>query len=155
MSENNLQNEDPLFKIEMGAGTWAWGDRLMWGYGRDYDDGDIKKAFDECLANGIYLFDTAEIYAQGRSERFLGKFIQETSREKIYLATKFMPFPWRLSRAQLIRAVKASLRRLSIKKIDLYQIHMPLPPLSMDTWLEAMVDAMQAGVYFRDWSFEF
>ena len=146
MGENNSQNEDRIFQLKMGAGTWAWGDRLMWGYGRDYGDAEIKKAFDECLADGINLFDTAEVYAQGRSEKYLGRFIQETDRSKIYIATKFMPFPWRLSRAQLFRAVKASLRRLEIKKIDLYQIHMPLPPLSMDIWLEAMVDAMQAGL---------
>lgn len=76
----------------VGVGAWAWGDRLMWGYGgSSYSDADIREAFDVSLANGTNWFDTAEIYGMGRSERFLGKFLPTTTKE-VLVATKFFPF---------------------------------------------------------------
>jgi aryl-alcohol dehydrogenase-like predicted oxidoreductase len=73
----------------VGVGTWAWGDRLMWGYGSSsYNDADIREAFDVSLENGTNWFDTAEVYGMGRSERFLGKFLPSSSKE-VLVATKF------------------------------------------------------------------
>ena len=71
----------------VGVGAWAWGDRLMWGYGgSSYSDADIREAFDVSLANGTNWFDTAEIYGMGRSEKFLGKFLHTTMKE-VLIAT--------------------------------------------------------------------
>jgi aryl-alcohol dehydrogenase-like predicted oxidoreductase len=53
---------NPLFAHPMGIGTWAWGDRLFWGYGRDYGEEDLRRAFLAALEAGILLFDTAEFY---------------------------------------------------------------------------------------------
>ena len=61
----------------LGIGTWAWGERL-WGYGSSYADPDLQEAFRVALAEGITLFDTAEIYGWGRSEQLLGRFIAES-----------------------------------------------------------------------------
>jgi len=62
----------PLLQgIDIGIGTWAWGDRLYWGYGRGYSDVEIRAAFDRCLEAGVRLFDTAEVYGQGQSETLL------------------------------------------------------------------------------------
>jgi aryl-alcohol dehydrogenase-like predicted oxidoreductase len=138
-------SSDLLNHLEVGIGTWSWGDRLMWGYGHDYAENDLREAFKACLANGLRFFDTAEIYGQGKSELLLGKFIQE-SNEKVFIATKFMPYPWRLSGNSLNNALRRSLKRLQVEKVDLYQIHMPIPPISIDTWMGAMVDARQAGL---------
>jgi len=138
--------------IELGIGTWAWGDRLFWGYDRDYDDQDLKAAFQTCLAAGVNFFDTAEVYGQGRSERILGKLIQEARESSVYkdtpikISTKFTPFPWRLTRSSLIRALRGSLQRLEISCVDLYQIHMPLPPINIETWMQAMLEAYEAGL---------
>src|SRR5574338_1048127 len=89
-----------LQDIEIGTGTWAWGDQLIWGYGRGYSAEDVRQAFEASLAAGIRLFDTAEAYGQGRSESLLGEFMQGLETPPI-LATKFMPYPWRLRRASL------------------------------------------------------
>lgn len=143
MSDNS---ESSLFEgVEMGVGTWAWGDRLMWGYGRGYSIADLRSVFETSLASKIRMFDTAEVYGQGQSEQILGSLIKSTQ-EPVFIATKFMPFPWRLSRSALRKALAASLRRLGVPAVDLYQIHMPLPPVNIETWMEAMAEVYQAGM---------
>lgn len=142
----NLDPGRSVFEgIEMGVGAWAWGDRLMWGYGRGYDLGDLRAAFETSLASKIRFFDTAEVYGQGQSEQILGQFIKGTQ-DPVFVATKFMPFPWRLSRSALRKALDASLRRLGIPAVDLYQIHAPFPPVNIETWMGAMAEAHQAGL---------
>lgn len=140
----------PLEGVTFGVGTWAWGDRLMWGYGIGYAEDDVRQAFNASLAAGIRLFDTAEVYGQGRSESMLGAFLREVEQRPgqvpVLIATKFMPFPWRLSRQSLVRALRGSLRRLGLEQVDLYQIHQPLPPVNVETWMSAMVEAAQAGL---------
>ncbi|MCA1954241.1 MAG: aldo/keto reductase [Anaerolinea sp.] len=131
--------------VEMGLGTWSWGDRLFWGYGRGYRDDDIRQAYDASLQAGVFFMDTAEVYGQGRSETLLGKFLAETE-QKVVVATKFMPYPWRLGRGSLKRALRNSLKRLGRASVDLYQIHWPFPPVQIEVWMDAMSEAVQAGL---------
>lgn len=133
----------------MGVGTWAWGDRLMWGYGRGYGEADLRGAFEAALRMGVPFFDTAEIYGRGRSERLLGAFMAEAAgdgRNAVVVATKFLPFPWRLRRASLLRALTASLTRLGLRRVDLYQIHWPFPPVPIETWMDALAEAVESGL---------
>lgn len=129
----------------LGVGTWAWGDRLFWDYGRSHTDADLQAAFEASLAAGICFFDTAEFYGWGRSERLLGQFIRAAGRP-VVVATKFSPYFWRLRGRSLIRALRGSLDRLGADQVDLYQIHWPLPPVSIATWMDAMADAVDAGL---------
>ena len=129
----------------MGIGTWAWGDGLYWGYGRDYDETDIRAAFDASIAAGINLFDTAEVYGFGKSERLLGQFAQGAN-PPVVMASKFMPLPWRLRRGSLRRALRGSLRRLGTESVGLYQMHWPFPPIPIASWMGAMADAVQEGL---------
>ncbi len=129
----------------LGIGTWAWGDRLMWGFGKGYTESDLRGAFDACIDAGIGFFDTAEIYGLGRSERFLAKFIRE-SNQAVVVATKFFPFPWRLRSKSIVEALARSLERLGLKQVDLYQIHWPYPPIGVETWMEGMANAVEAGL---------
>jgi aryl-alcohol dehydrogenase-like predicted oxidoreductase len=142
----NLDREGSVFEgIELGVGAWAWGDRLMWGYGRGYELDDVRAAFETSINAGVRLFDTAEVYGQGMSERILGQFLKET-KQPVFLATKFMPFPWRLNRSALRNALEASLRRLGVAAVDLYQMHHTLPPVTIETWMGAMAEVAQAGL---------
>ncbi len=143
---NGIVGYHPLFNgVEIGIGTWAWGDRLYWGYGKDYTDSEVRQAFSTCVANGITFFDTAEVYGQGRSEHLLGEFIKATE-HKVTVASKFMPFPWRLTRNSFKKALKNSLDRLKLTRIDLYQLHMPLPPVRIEKWMEYMAEAKANGL---------
>ncbi len=133
-----------LQNVEMGLGAWAWGDRVFWNYGRGYTDTDIEEAYRASLEGGIHLVDTAEVYGQGRSERFLGQFIRKY-KEPVLVATKFFPYPWRLRRQAVLHALHHSLERLGLEKVDLYQIHQPFPPVPIETWGEGLAEAVKAG----------
>ncbi len=144
-SSSKVNKPVDLFKHPLGTGTWSWGDRLFWGFGKEYGEEDAHNVFDESIKSGITFFDTAEVYGSGESERFLGKFIQ-ASDTPIVIASKFMPYPWRLTRESLRRALEGSLRRLGVSKIALYQIHWPNPPVPPTTWIEEMAKLQQDGL---------
>jgi aryl-alcohol dehydrogenase-like predicted oxidoreductase len=145
------QNLVPLGKTDImittvGVGAWAWGDRMVWGYGGSgYSDADIREAFDVSLSNGTNWFDTAEVYGFGRSEKFLGEFLPTTTKE-VLVATKFFPFPWRMRKKALLRGLKKSLARLQLSQVDLYQIHMPFGWWSKSAYISALADAVNAGL---------
>jgi aryl-alcohol dehydrogenase-like predicted oxidoreductase len=131
--------------MPLGISTWQWGDSMMWGYGKGYAAADIKAAFDASMAAGITFFDTAEMYGLGKSERFLGQFIAGGAARPV-VATKFIPLPWRLSKGRLLAALRHSLARLGLPQVDLYQMHWPFPSVPVETWADALADAVQAGL---------
>ena len=134
-----------LDSINIGIGTWAWGDRLVWGFGNQYSDKDVRETFFSAIENGITFFDTAEVYGQGKSEKFLGQFIP-TANQEILVATKIMPYPWRMAKDALRKALRGSLQRLGLPKVDLYQVHWPMPPVSIESWMNQMADVYADGL---------
>jgi aryl-alcohol dehydrogenase-like predicted oxidoreductase len=134
-----------LHAIEMGLGAWQWGDRLVWQFGHGYGDEDARKAFQASLSEGIRFVDTAEIYGSGRSERLLGRFLKETN-QPVLVATKFFPYPWRFTKATLPRALKASLERIGIESVDLYQVHWPPLTISTDVAMDGLADCVKEGL---------
>jgi aryl-alcohol dehydrogenase-like predicted oxidoreductase len=133
-----------LQNTEMGLGAWSWGDRIFWNYGRGYSDDDIAAAFQTSLAGGVSLVDTAETYGSGRSETLLGQFLKTTS-VPVLVATKFMPYPWRLNRNSLMHSLDHSLELLGLEHVDLYQIHFPFPPMPVEFWVEELAKAVMSG----------
>lgn len=134
---------NPLHHHQLGLGTWQWGDNFFWRY--QQSEADLRGCFEATLAAGVRLFDTAEVYGLGQSEKSLGGFVQQ-AKHTPYIATKFMPLPWRLTKGQLLNALKGSLKRLNLPSVDLYQMHWPFPPVSIETWMDALADAVQAGL---------
>lgn len=134
-----------LHAVEFGLGAWQWGDRLIWQYGQSYTDEDCRAAFIASIEAGIRFVDTAEVYGSGRSERLLGKFLEETE-QPVLVATKYFPFPWRLTKKSLIRALRGSLERLGVDSVDLYQIHQPFSLQPLDSLMEALAEAVQEGL---------
>jgi aryl-alcohol dehydrogenase-like predicted oxidoreductase len=129
----------------IGFGTWAWGDSLFWGYGKDYGEADLRRAFQAAINKGITFLDTAEIYGLGKSEELLGKFIKETN-ATTQIASKYMPLPWRFRSEDLADAVTASLKRLRMPSMDLYQVHWPFPSLlSQEGLMNALADEVEQG----------
>ncbi len=154
---NAVKTEKPLHLGQtdiaispFGVGAWSWGDRWFWGYGQKggYTDEDIRAAYRASLASGITFFDTAEVYGFGRSEEILGRLLREDTPpdKKIVVASKFFPYPFRISRRFLRRSLRNSLERLGLECLDLYQIHWPLPPIAIETWMDELADAQQAGL---------
>jgi aryl-alcohol dehydrogenase-like predicted oxidoreductase len=136
----------------MGVGTWAWGDRSTWGMG-GYDTeltlGSITDAWEASIDAGVTLFDTAEVYGRGESERIIGKLLQNDPERagRVTIATKFMPAPWKLDVAgALERSLRASLDRLGREAVDLYQIHGPISLRSHAALAEALARVRQLGL---------
>ena len=131
----------------LGIGTWAWGDKLFWSYGKDYDAAGLQAAFKTALELGVCFFDTAEIYGLGESERLLGQFMQQSgSQASTIIATKYFPLPWRFSADAVADALTASLKRLQLATVDLYQVHWPFDFFMGQTALmQALADEVQQG----------
>ncbi len=127
-------------------GTWAWGDKLFWNYGNSNNDAEkLQDAFNAALETGVTFFDTAEIYGSGLSEKFLGEFTQKASKP-VQIATKYGPMPWRIRGRAVSDALTASLQRLQVQKVDLYQVHWGFAFLmSQHTLMNALADEVQRG----------
>ncbi|MFN3925994.1 MAG: aldo/keto reductase [Pseudanabaenaceae cyanobacterium] len=132
--------------VPLGIGTWAWGDKWYWTYGKDYGEAQVKSAFKAAIDNGITLFDTAEIYGFGESESLIGRMTREVGRASVQIATKYMPAPWRVFAQQVERALDKSLARLQTDSVELYQVHIPFTFfMSQKTLLGVLAKAVKAG----------
>ncbi|HEY1821685.1 MAG TPA: aldo/keto reductase [Trebonia sp.] len=127
---------------KIGLGTWQFGAR-EWGYGEGYDGRDARDIVRRAVDLGVTLFDTAEIYGFGRSERILGEALGER-RESVFLATKLLPI---VPLAPVVeqRAV-ASAARLGARRLDLYQVHRPNPLVSDGTTMRGMRTLQRVGL---------
>ena len=138
----------PLGKSGIWVGRLALG-TMTWGRGTDeYEARDQLAAF---LDAGGSLVDTADTYGDGASEDLLGTLIQEFEcREQIVLATKAVSMPnterrFDASRRHLLDALEASLRRLDVEAIDLWQLHAWDPFTPMEETLAAVDYAVASG----------
>lgn len=146
LDEVSVRLSEDLGVAPLGVGAWAWGTTRLWGYGKDYGRQDVGEAFRASMASGVTLVDTAEIYGSGASERIISELLREGNFEsKPVIATKFAPLPQRLSPRSLIKAVDASLERLGIPTIDLYQVHFPNPLLKIESLMDALADTVKEG----------
>jgi aryl-alcohol dehydrogenase-like predicted oxidoreductase len=136
----------------LGVGTWAWGDKGVWGmggYDQSLTESTIREAWEASIEAGVVLFDTAEVYGGGESERIIGRLLAADAgvRDRVVVATKFMPSPWKLNvQSALLSAARHSLERLGCGAIDLYQIHGPVSLRSHDALAEALAAAQVEGL---------
>ena len=108
----------------------------------------VKRA----LELGINFFDTADMYSDGASEEVLGRAIRDFApREDVVIATKVFnpmgpgPNDRGLSRKHILDAIDASLKRLGMDHVDLYQLHRYDPETPIEETLEALNDVVRAG----------
>jgi aryl-alcohol dehydrogenase-like predicted oxidoreductase len=139
-------NADPDASVarisRIGLGTWQFGSR-EWGYGSSYAGQEAHAIVRRALELGVTLFDTAEVYGLGRSERILGQALGE-DRESAFLATKILPV---LPVAPVVeqRGV-ASANRLGVRRLDLYQVHQPNPVVRDGTIMRGMRALQRVGL---------
>src|SRR5262245_45643304 len=108
----------------------------------------IRRAIEQ----GITFFDTADVYSRGASEEIVGRALKEfASRDNVVIATKvFYPMgagqnDRGLSRKHILAAIDASLRRLQMDYVDLYQIHRFDPETPIEETIEALTDVIRMG----------
>jgi pyridoxine 4-dehydrogenase len=138
----------------LGVGTWAWGNQFLWGYDPGRDDQALAQTFRRCLERNLLFFDTADSYGtgrfNGRSEELLGRFAQaasEPERQRLCIATKLAPFPWRLGRRGFDRAFTASRTRLQgqLHRVQLHWSTARYAPWQEAPLLEGLADLVLAG----------
>ena len=129
----------------MGYGTPDWRPWVL-------DENQARPFFKRAIEAGINFFDTSNMYSVGVSEEVTGKLVREYGNlEECVIATKvFFPMNDRpnmggLSRKNLQQACEASLRRLGVETIDLYQLHRLDPHTPMEETLRALEDLIRAG----------
>lgn len=150
--ESQLLADSGISIAPLGVGTWAWGDRSTWGmgtYDTELSADTIREAWEASIDSGATFFDTAEVYGDGESERIIGRLLagDPERASRVVLATKFMPLPWKLQvRTALLDSLRASLDRLGVGSVDLYQIHGPISLRGHAALAEALAAAHQAGL---------
>lgn len=112
-------------------------------FGREVDPQSSLLIMDHAFEQGITLFDTAEAYAQGASERVVGEWMRSRqSRDKVVLATKISGL---LTRQRIVASAEASLKRLQTDRIDLLQTHVWDESTPLEETLGALTTLVQQG----------
>ena len=143
----------PLQVSEISLGSW-----LTYGVGVERDR--ATRCVHHALDLGVNLIDTANVYGRGAAEDLLGEALAGVPRERYVLATKL----WGdlgggdqgLSRAQVAKQIDASLKRLRVDHVDLYQCHRFDPETPLQETMEALSELVQQGkvryLGFSEWS---
>jgi aryl-alcohol dehydrogenase-like predicted oxidoreductase len=136
----------------VGFGAWAiGGGGWEFGWGPQVDDQSIA-AIHHALERGVNWIDTAAAYGFGRSERVVGRALAGVA-ERPYVFTKasLLEGPGRrvvhsLRRDSILREAEASLDRLGIDAIDLYQLHWPIPEADIEEGWSALAELKEQGL---------
>ncbi|MFA9441927.1 aldo/keto reductase [Uliginosibacterium sp. sgz301328] len=144
-----------LFVSELCLGTMTFGgEDGMWSQIGRLQQEDAERLIGRSLDAGINFIDTADIYSGGRSEIITGQALKnlQVPRDKVVIATKVFgetgskgPNSRGMSRYHIMDGVKASLERLQLDHIDLYQIHGFDPATPMEETLRALDTLVQQG----------
>ena len=133
-------------------GCMSYGEPARGSHTWTLDEEKSRPFFRQAVELGINFFDTSNSYSDGSSEEIVGRLLREfTNRDEVVLATKVF-FPQRkgqnargLSRKAIFQAIDASLLRLGIDHVDLYQIHRWDYHTPVEETLEALHDVVKAG----------
>ncbi|WP_423382300.1 aldo/keto reductase [Burkholderia sp. LMG 32019] len=135
--------------LSFGAGTFGGTGPLFSAWGNTGVD-EARRLIDICLEAGVNLFDTADVYSDGESERVLGAAIKGR-RDQVLISTKTGlptgdgPNDAGTSRARLVRAVDHALRRLDTDYIDLLQLHAFDAGTPVEEVMSTLDDLVRAG----------
>ncbi len=147
--------DSDLHVSEISLGSWLT-------YGAGVGDAEARACVDAAFAAGVTFVDTANVYAVGAAESFLGDVLQGRPRDSYVLATKLY-FPMDdsgenqgLSRAQVLKQIDDSLARLRTDHVDLYQCHRFDSSTPLEETLAALTEVVQAGkaryIGFSEWT---
>jgi len=134
----------------IGLGTWAMGGPWQFGWGPQ-DDNQAIDAILKALDKGINWIDTAPVYGLGHSEELIGKALKQT-KKRPFIATK-CGLLWNekrekvpcLKKESIRKECHASLKRLGVEAIDLYQMHWPEPDEDVEQAWEEMAKLADEG----------
>lgn len=126
-------------------GTWSWGAGFAGGdqvFGNNLGVEELKPVFDEAMANGLNLWDSAVVYGMGASENVLAAFTKACKREEVLISTKFTPQIAGDTENPVADMLAGSLERFATDYIDIYWIH---NPADVERWTPMLVDLVKSG----------
>lgn len=129
----------------IALGTWSWGTGAVGGdqvFGNHLETEELKPVFDEAMANGLNLWDTAVVYGMGASETVLSAFTKTRKREDVLISTKFTPQIAGDSADPVADMLAGSLERFGTDYIDVYWIH---NPADVERWSPYLVPLVKSG----------
>jgi aryl-alcohol dehydrogenase-like predicted oxidoreductase len=141
-------------RLGLGCGNFGGVGSAPAFFGMGEDEEQARELMDRAWDAGITLFDTAHAYGGGRSEAFIGDWLRRRGssvRDRLILTSKVYypvgpgPNERGLSRANILRQIDASLRRLGTDRIELYLTHEPDPDTPIEETLRALDDLVRAG----------
>ena len=141
-------------EICLGAMTFASEATGMWGAIGAVDQQGVDEMIGRALASGVNFIDTADVYSAGQSEQMVGAALRNlgVKRSDVVIATKCFgemgsgPNDKGASRGHIMDAVRASLDRMQLDYIDLYQIHADDPVTPVEETLRALDDLVSQGL---------
>ncbi len=141
-------------EICLGAMTFASEATGMWGAIGAVDQKGVDDMIGRAMASGVNFIDTADVYSAGQSEQMVGAALRNlgVKRSDVVIATKCFgemgrgPNDKGASRGHIMDAVKASLDRMQLDHIDLYQIHANDPVTPVEETLRALDDLVSQGL---------
>jgi diketogulonate reductase-like aldo/keto reductase len=124
----------------LGLGTWGMGGRENPDKARDAETVTVIRMAVEL---GLTHLDTAEYYGAGHAEELVGEAIEGIDRSKLFITSKV----WlnHLHKEDLLRSIKASLKRLGVDHVDLYLVHWPNPDVQLKETMSAMEECVREG----------
>ena len=152
MNKRQIGSSD-LHVSDIALGSW-----LTYGVGVEADL--ARRCLDTAFDEGINFIDTANVYGNGAAETFLGDALKDRPRDSYVLATKvFFPMDAAnrgLSKVQIEKQLEASLKRLNVDAVDLYQAHRYDDETPLEETMEAFTAAVKSGktryVGFSEWT---
>jgi pyridoxine 4-dehydrogenase len=137
---------DLTLSVPLAIGTLQWGttwiDEKVINRTGLLSEPVCQEIIEIVSASGVTLFDTAEGYGGGTSEKRLGRLLDPS--KHLYM-TKFLPSPWRAFHSDFERAVRQSCQRLGIEKIHIYLLHSPVHWRPIEFWVEAAAKCHRKG----------
>jgi len=141
-------------RLALGCGNFGGIGSAPAFYGMGENEAEAFALMDRAFEAGINVFDTADAYGGGRSETWIGRWLQARGsrvRDQLVLGSKVFnavgpgPNDRGLSRVHILRQIDASLARLQTDRLDLYLIHEPDPDTPLEETLVALDDCVRAG----------
>jgi aryl-alcohol dehydrogenase-like predicted oxidoreductase len=142
-----------LMVSDISLGSW-----LTYGVGVELDG--ARACLDRAFDLGVNFIDTANVYGRGAAETVLGELLAGRPRDSYILATKVFgqmsDTDQGLSKVQILKQIDASLKRLRVDFVDLYQCHRYDPDTPLEETMEALTEVVRAGkarwIGFSEWS---
>ncbi|WP_437329816.1 aldo/keto reductase [Sorangium sp. So ce381] len=148
-----LLGKTGLYVSELCLGSMTFGGKGFWQVIGALGTGEVEAVVGTSLDSGVNFIDTADVYAEGESERLVGAALKALGRprEQVVVATKVRGRVGPgvnqigLSRAHILASIDASLQRLGLDHVDLYQIHGVDPVTPIEETVRALDDVVRSG----------